>query len=738
MDDYLNPDSKWNEQKLLLFEYCDENEHAPSHSIIYKDQNIGTWLNVTQKRNVKSIDDDLYKKLSENTHVKKCLDEYLSNVAKNMNKKKLTWDQWHTLLFEYCNENEHVPQNKTMYKGHNIGAWLQNQKINIKNINDDIYVKLSQNIHVKKSLDDYLNPDGKLNEQIRLLFKYCDENKCTPPSKQKFEGCNIGMWFQDQKKKVDKKDDDLYKKLSINEYVKQSLDDYINPNNKWNDRKQLLFKYCDENKCIPSAKQRYDGIGIGQWFHHQKSNIKNINDDIYVKLSENEYVKKSLDDYLNPDNKWNERKQLLFEYCNENACTPSNKTIYKGLGIGQWFQDQKKKMDTVDDDLYKKLSTNEYVKKNLDKYFMIVEKNKDKEKLNWDDWKKLLFEYCNENEHVPQNKTMYKGHNIGAWLQNQKININSINDNKYIKLSNNEYVRKNLDEYLIKVEINKGKLKLSWEQWLQLLFEYCNDNECYPQRETEYKGQNIGCWLSNQKHKIKSIDDDLYKKLSVNEYVKKSLDNYLNPDNERTEWMILLFEYCEENKCCPKTTTIYKGQHIGKWLSHQKEKIKSNDDNLYIRLTENQYVKKNLDEYLMNVEKNKNKEKLNWEQTRQLLFNYCDENGHHPSYSINYKGQNIGAWLCNTQIRNIKSINDDSYKKLSENTHVKKYLDTHLKSKKILKPKDDIHESTSNFEQSESDESEEVEKVVRITKKQPIKKPPVRSDKVVIRKVVQQ
>ncbi len=60
------------------------------------------------------------------------------------------------LLFEYCILYKKVPTQKTKYYNKNIGVWLQHQKEKIKTNSDEIYVKLSENIYVKKSLDKYL------------------------------------------------------------------------------------------------------------------------------------------------------------------------------------------------------------------------------------------------------------------------------------------------------------------------------------------------------------------------------------------------------------------------------------------------------------------------------------------------------------------------------------------------------------------------------------------------------
>ncbi len=44
----------------------------------------------------------------------------------------------------------------------------------------------------------------------------------------KYKDQNIGMWLQDQKKKINSVTSDIYKKLSENKYVKESLDLYLN------------------------------------------------------------------------------------------------------------------------------------------------------------------------------------------------------------------------------------------------------------------------------------------------------------------------------------------------------------------------------------------------------------------------------------------------------------------------------------------------------------------------------
>jgi superfamily II DNA or RNA helicase len=461
------------------------------------------------------------------------------------------------LLFKYCTKFKCVPTNKFVYEEFSIGTWFQNQKARLSNTTDKTYIELSKNEYVKANLDEYFrnvenNKDKtKLtwNQWKELLFTYCDNYECVPPYRLKYEDQNIGMWLQHQKKKINSIDDEVYKKLSLNKYLKSNLDEYLTKveNNKgtekveWEEWKKLLFTYCDNNKCVPPCRIIYENKRIGRWFKGQKDKLNNADEELYIKLSSNEYVKADLDKYLiyvetNKDKiklSWDQWKTLLFEYCDKYECQSQQKTKYAGQNIGLWLDHQKKKINNIDDELYKKLSINKYVKENLDEYIKNYDKNKDKIKLSWDQWKALVFKYCDENKCVPSKDTKYENQNIGMWLCDQKRKINNIDDEVYKKLSLNGYVKTSLNTYIKNIDTNKNKVKLSWDQWKILVFSYCEENKCIPPPRITYENKNIGTWLFNQKVKIKSTDDELYKKLSLNEYIKSYLDTYLN--NKQTK-----------------------------------------------------------------------------------------------------------------------------------------------------------------------------------------------------------
>ena len=85
-----------------------------------------------------------------------------------------------------------------------------------------------------------------------------------------------------------------------------------------------------------------------------------------------------------------------------------------------------------------------------------------------------------------------------------------------------------MDKYLEYKELNSDKIKLDYETWKNLLFEFCSINKRIPKNKESYKNTNIGNWLSHQKTKINNEECEDYKKLSENLYVKISLDEYLD------------------------------------------------------------------------------------------------------------------------------------------------------------------------------------------------------------------
>jgi hypothetical protein len=264
--------------------------------------------------------------------------------------------------------------------------------------------------------------------------------------------------------------------------------------------------------------------------NNQKNKIDNIDNKIYKILSENILVKENLDKYLIDQNKkrltFDESKNLLFEFCNDCDRTPINKEQFRNYNIGTWLSHQKQKIDNIDNKIYKILSENIIVKENLDCFLIYKNENKNKEKLTFDESKKLLFDFCNEYNKTPSAKEQFKNCKIGGWLSNQKNKIDNIDNKIYKILSENIIVKENLDKYLD----NKNK-KLTFDESKNLLFEFCKEYNKTPIHNEQFRNYNIGKWFQNQKEKIDNIDNNIYKILAEDICVKKNLNKYL--DNKK-------------------------------------------------------------------------------------------------------------------------------------------------------------------------------------------------------------
>lgn len=465
---------KFEECFQLLEKFTKEFGRTPKKREVYKDNKIGFWYKYVKEK-IKNNIDNIYIKLAKNEIIKLSLNEYLIKREVNKNNVKLKWDQWHDLLIKYININKCVPIKNVLLDGYALGTWYKNQKHCIKSDSDEIYIKLSKNDYVRKSLNEYLSNKNidkskiklTLEERTNLLCEFVTINNRAPIYKEIFKGIDIYGLFQRIKDKIIDKNDKLYIKLSTNKIIKKILDKKIEPEDEWLNYKNLLFSYIEEHKTILSTSnnKNQNDKELVVWFTKQKQNITSITDEAYIKLSENEAVKKILD--LNIAHKektknikkrtFADYRSLLFSFCNTNKRYPKiNEQIQdsdlKYCDIGNWFSRLKDKLTDFTDEKYINLSENTYVKQALDEY---LKKKIDRVKLTFEDYKKYLFCFTNKYKKLPLTTESFEEVAIGSWWHYQKSKIMDKNDKLYIVMSENVYVKNGLDKYLEKT--NKKK-----------------------------------------------------------------------------------------------------------------------------------------------------------------------------------------------------------------------------------------------------------------------------------------
>jgi superfamily II DNA or RNA helicase len=532
---------------LLL--WCDENDDIAytMSSLKEYDPELVTKVNVRNKdSNIERKDNKKVIEIQVGQTTKYIVGIKVFNMMK--------WEEWHKLLLEFVEKNRRVPEKREKYKEKNLGCWLQAIKKKIIDTNDNVYIKLSTNIHIKNSIDKYFvkreqnkNKDKLTWDDCKiLLFEFCNINKRTPTQKEIYKNKNIGAWLDYNKPKIKDKEDEIYIKLSKNEYVKKSIDDYIafrkekeskNDNERlsYDQWKTLLLEFCELNKRAPTKSEKYKNKKIGIWFLNIKNRIKTENDKKYKDLSHNEYIKQRIDEcFVNRDNNKDkvtididEWDKLLFDFCKINQRTPYQKEKFKNFNLGSFFSKLKDKLINKEDNIYKKYSINDYIKKSFDNCLDHREKHKDEERLSFEEWKNLLFEFCDIKNRTPSRYEKYKDKFIGIWLEHQYHSNEEKKNEVYDILTKNKYIKEKFDEVLTRKEENKNKKKLLYEEWKQNLFAYCDINKKSPSNSSEHNGVCVGLWFVRQYKKINSTEDELYSDLSKNLYVKNYLDKYL-------------------------------------------------------------------------------------------------------------------------------------------------------------------------------------------------------------------
>lgn len=406
--------------------------------------------------------------------------------------------------------------NKIVVRNMNVTDWIDNDD-EVKYSVDDIIESLKTRVMSSTQLGWTIKKN--------IFFKYCKKyNKIPVKGEKKYKGINLATWFHYQKSSIKKGNQNIYDILIVYECVKKELDYFLDPYNKINEMAKFLFEYCNENKRIPNCTIKHDGRGVARWLELQKEKIKKGDEKLYKILSKNKYVRESIKNYLDPDRIFNQKKKIFLRYCNKNKCVPK-KLMYKGTNLYNWFAGCRTKINSEEDELYKTLSVNKCIKENIDNYLIKKEKNKGKKKLTEQEKLKLLFEYSNKFKKAPTKKLRYGKEDcgIGFFLANKKRIIKNKDDEQYKILSKNKYIKASLDACLKRRE----RKKFTIEEKFSLLFDFADKNKSFPKRYEEYEKCLIGDFFSRQKSNITEKDDETYKKLTSNKYIKKGVDEYL-------------------------------------------------------------------------------------------------------------------------------------------------------------------------------------------------------------------
>ncbi len=252
--------------------------------------------------------------------------------------------------------------------------------------------------------------------------------------------------------------------------------------------------------------------------------------------------------------KWKENFELTKEFKEKYGRFPGFKEEYKGVKLGIWLTNQKRRL------------TNRSVKMEMLKSIgFSFEAIKD---IQWEKNLKLFKEYFNEYGKYPASKESYKGVNLGSWIDSIRYSYNNGNKIHPIKLT--ESRMKQLEE--INFEFT------DWEINFKILKEFKEEYGRFPNYNETYKGFNIGDYVSNLRNRY--TDDNRSIKKELVEALEEIGFNLLF-DIRKATWdknFQILKDFKEEYGRLPHNNEKYKGVNIGKWLMNHKKYNRTNPE----------------------------------------------------------------------------------------------------------------------------------------------------------------
>ena len=215
------------------------------------------------------------------------------------------------------------------------------------------------------------------------------------------------------------------------------------------------------------------------------------------------YTRLELETLFKEDSDWMIKYQLLKNYVDENHSIPTESTQYKNVNIGSWISRQRRNhtKGKLSEEREKKLEA-------IDGWTW--GKSRKTKPLEWDEIFEILKNYVDENHSIPTESTQYKNVNIGSWISTQRANHTKG------KLSEEREKKLEAIDGWTWGESRKTK-PLEWDEILEILKNYVDENHSIPTVTTQYKNVKSGRWINTQRqrHTKGKLSEEREKKLEA-------------------------------------------------------------------------------------------------------------------------------------------------------------------------------------------------------------------------------
>lgn len=357
-------DERWMYKYKLVKQYYVENKLFPTTSVSYKGEQIGTWLR-TQISKYK--EGKLLKYRRRNLVELGVLDDVLPY------KNKHDCEEVYSLIEEYIQKYEVIPNKSSMYKCRYVGNWVCAHKMmkNAKLLNKKELEALDI---FNKTVIDTLT--GVWERHLNDLKVYVEKEKRVPEIGEYIakDGKDIGLWLVNQKKlyetegnsrsQLEERVTEVLKGIGIGigigigtgvseEEVEEGEIELVTKDNYSSVLESLLDDY-EQDKDTNDTKVKVEENEAKKESKENKNNYSTIKNDMDIELLKEVYTESETNsDILTSLSEMGLTKQLeevYIWYKNYNTTLefmylykqlPIKGITYKGLDIGSWVDEQR-------------------------------------------------------------------------------------------------------------------------------------------------------------------------------------------------------------------------------------------------------------------------------------------------------------------------------------------------------------------------------------------------------------
>lgn len=263
----------------------------------------------------------------------------MDNKELQISVRDKAWSQYYNLLKEYIVANGRFPSQGVVFKGANIGRWLDRQKKSKR-----AGKMLPEREALLRAIGTDFEPtqdaifESQWQQGFALLREYTSTEGCLPPQRTVYKGANLGTWLHTQKL--------TYKNGRLPEERAELLRstgvalDGASHCETWQRNFAFFKEYTALEGRLPTSDSVYKGIHLGRWLSAQRVAFKKGK-----LLPDREALMRAAGvefEVSEHDKAWRKNYSFLREYVACERRLPPRRAVFKGVSLGYWLREQKK------------------------------------------------------------------------------------------------------------------------------------------------------------------------------------------------------------------------------------------------------------------------------------------------------------------------------------------------------------------------------------------------------------